>query len=355
MGLVNDDKLYSIGDAARRTGLSVSAIRFYADADVIAPTSHSAAGHRFYDIDAIARLELVRTLRDLGAGLDDIRALLAEETSLHELASTHLELVERHLRDLRARRAVLRTIVNQPTTTEQVTLMHRLVSLSDDERNQLLDDFWNEVTEGLTVHPAFVDHLHRMRPYLPEDPTTEQLHAWIELADLVQDAAFRDAVRQFFHTSFASPKAVQLTSPSRLARVEKHRQLELEAWEAETAGLSPNSPEAWDIAERLLASVVDLTADATGRPLDEHEIAELRRSMITPDRSSAAHRHAEQAVSEFTGVLGRYLSLTATINAATRSGADGMEDMGDMGDAENTVASEEWLAEALRSSYREKS
>ncbi|WP_345390901.1 MerR family transcriptional regulator [Nonomuraea salmonea] len=31
------DELYSIGDAARRTGLSVSAIRFYADAGIVAP------------------------------------------------------------------------------------------------------------------------------------------------------------------------------------------------------------------------------------------------------------------------------------------------------------------------------
>ncbi|WP_344876885.1 MerR family transcriptional regulator [Allokutzneria multivorans] len=324
---MNNTELYSIGDAARRTGLSVSAIRFYADAGVIAPTEQTGAGHRLYDVDAIARLELVRTMRDLGAGLTDIRALLAEELSLHELASAHLDLVERQLRDLRARRAVLHTIVNQPTTTDRVKLMHSLVSLSDDERNQLLDLFWNEVTDGLAVHPAFVEQLHGMRPHLPEEPSTEQLQAWIELADLVQDKAFRDAVREFFHSSFASPRAVELTSPSRLARIEEHRLIEVEAAAAERSGLSPDSAQAKEIAERLLASIAGLA--------DVEDVVGLRESMINPDPESAADRYVEHAVSGFTGLLGSYLSLMATINADPQS------------ELNDTGVSEAWIAAAL--------
>lgn len=62
---------------------------------------------------AIARLELVRTLRELDASLDDIRRLLADETTLADLAAAHLRLVERQTRRLHARRAVLRTILKQ--------------------------------------------------------------------------------------------------------------------------------------------------------------------------------------------------------------------------------------------------
>jgi DNA-binding transcriptional MerR regulator len=109
------NQLYSIGDVARRTGLSVSAIRFYADEGVVTPTGLTGSGFRQYDVHAIARLELVRTLRDLGAGLDDIRRVLAEETTLHDLAATHLRLVEDQLRQFLARRAVLRTIVRHQT------------------------------------------------------------------------------------------------------------------------------------------------------------------------------------------------------------------------------------------------
>ncbi|WP_260327957.1 MerR family transcriptional regulator [Streptomyces sp. Ag109_O5-1] len=103
------NELYSIGNVARRTCLSVSAIRFYADEGVVTPTGLTDGGFRRYDVHAIARLELVRTLRDLGAGLDDIRRVLAAETTLHDLAVTHLRLVEDRLRQFRARRAALRT------------------------------------------------------------------------------------------------------------------------------------------------------------------------------------------------------------------------------------------------------
>ncbi|MBZ6229868.1 MerR family transcriptional regulator [Streptomyces olivaceus] len=66
-------ELYAISDAARRSGLTVSAVRFYADRGVVEPTGTNRAGHRMYGVDAVARPELVRTLRELGPGLDDIR------------------------------------------------------------------------------------------------------------------------------------------------------------------------------------------------------------------------------------------------------------------------------------------
>ncbi|MFH9426122.1 MerR family transcriptional regulator [Streptomyces sp. NPDC017529] len=34
---MNDHELYPIGDAARRSGLSVSAVRFYSDVGIIEP------------------------------------------------------------------------------------------------------------------------------------------------------------------------------------------------------------------------------------------------------------------------------------------------------------------------------
>jgi DNA-binding transcriptional MerR regulator len=335
---VNDDKLYPIGDVARRTGLSVSAIRFYADAGVIPPTAQTDAGYRLYDVDAIARLELVRTLRELGAGLDEIRRLLGDDTTLHDLATTHLALVDRQMRQLRTRRAVLRTIVNQRTPTEQVTLMHTLASMSDDDRSRLLDRFWDEVTDGLTVHPAFIEHLHRMRPHLPEDPTTEQLQAWMELADLVRDEHFRRSVREFFHNAFSSSRALEITSPAQLERIEEHRLIEVEASEARQAGLSPDSPRAREIAERLVASIAGLAAGTSGVPVGEQDLAEVRNSLAAPDRTTASSEEAERAVSGFTDLLDRYVLLMATIDGTPQP------------DHEEARASEQWVAAALRAS-----
>lgn len=66
---MDSDTLYSIGELSRRTGLTVKTIRFYSDRGIVPPTDRSPAGYRLYGPDALARLDLVRTLRELGARL----------------------------------------------------------------------------------------------------------------------------------------------------------------------------------------------------------------------------------------------------------------------------------------------
>jgi DNA-binding transcriptional MerR regulator len=46
-----------------------------------------------YDVEAVARLDLVRTLRDLGLPLESIRALLNPQTSLSEVAAVTVDAV----------------------------------------------------------------------------------------------------------------------------------------------------------------------------------------------------------------------------------------------------------------------
>src|SRR3978361_1990414 len=104
------DALYSIGDLANRTGLTVKAIRFYADRGIVPPTVRSPAGHRLYDAEAVARLDLVRTLRELGLDLSTIRRVLDREVALPEVAAAHADALEAQIRTLRLRKAVLRAI-----------------------------------------------------------------------------------------------------------------------------------------------------------------------------------------------------------------------------------------------------
>ncbi|MFF4521795.1 helix-turn-helix domain-containing protein [Streptomyces bluensis] len=292
---MDDNELYAIGDVARRTGLSVSAIRFYSDAGVITPTGHTDAGYRLYDIQAIARLELVRTLRELDTDLDDIRRLLAGETTLRDLGMAHLALVERQMVRLQARRAVLRTIVKRHTATEQVSLMHKLVSMSDDDRDRLIDEFWNEISDSPDVHP-YVKGMRECRPVLPEEPTTEQLEAWIELADLVQDDDFRHSIRELFHKGFHTAEALlarerDLATPQMREREAKRMLIYLDAGDAQRAGLPADTPHAQDIVNRLVAA----TAEVTG----EHA-TEVRRRLAANDHTSRNHQPAAQAPDSWT-------------------------------------------------------
>jgi DNA-binding transcriptional MerR regulator len=59
------DELFTIGQLATRTRVPARTIRFWSDAGLVPPAGRSASGYRLYDADAAARLELVRTLREL--------------------------------------------------------------------------------------------------------------------------------------------------------------------------------------------------------------------------------------------------------------------------------------------------
>ncbi len=66
----------SIGDLAERTGLAVSAIRFYETKGLVTP-ARNAGGQRRYLRSDIRRLSFVLIAQQLGFAIEDIRAALA--------------------------------------------------------------------------------------------------------------------------------------------------------------------------------------------------------------------------------------------------------------------------------------
>lgn len=193
---MDDGTLYTIGDLARRTGLPVRTIRFYSDSGVLPPTDRTPAGHRLYDIAALTRLELVRTLRDLGVDIPTIQRVLGLEISVQQAAHAHAEALDAQIRILRLRRAVLRAVAKRGSTPEEMELMHKLAKLSDAERARIIHDFIDDAFGDLDANPEFVAMLRAATPDLPDDPSAAQVEAWVELAELVQDPGFKASVRR---------------------------------------------------------------------------------------------------------------------------------------------------------------
>ncbi|WP_405677414.1 MerR family transcriptional regulator [Streptomyces sp. NBC_01511] len=193
---MNGHTLYSIGELARRTGTTVKTIRFYSDCGLIPPADRSPAGYRLYDNGAVARLDLVRTLRDLGVDLASIRKVMDRELALSEVAAAHADALDVQIRILRLRRAVLTAVAKRGATPEETHLMHKLAKLSEVERQQLVGDFLDAVFGGVGTGSMFTGIMRSMTPELPDNPDTEQVQAWVELAELSQDPDFRALVRQ---------------------------------------------------------------------------------------------------------------------------------------------------------------
>ncbi|MFJ6049434.1 MerR family transcriptional regulator [Streptomyces sp. NPDC092307] len=198
--------LYSIGELARRTGLTVKTVRFYSDKGIVPPTERSPAGYRLYGPDALARLDLARTLRDLGLDLETVRKVLDREASVPEVAAAHADALDVQIRTLRLRRAVLRAVAGRrgPTIME-MDLMHRLATLSRDEQRLLVSDFVDGVFEVAAENAEFADLLRSVVPELPDDPTPEQVEAWVELAGLCQDEDFRAVIRRTAEVQAVEP------------------------------------------------------------------------------------------------------------------------------------------------------
>lgn len=66
----------TVGALAKRTGLTVRALRHYDEIGLLAPSRRSEAGYRLYAALDVARLQQIRSLRQLGFSLDEIKDCL---------------------------------------------------------------------------------------------------------------------------------------------------------------------------------------------------------------------------------------------------------------------------------------
>ncbi|MFF5934639.1 MerR family transcriptional regulator [Streptomyces sp. NPDC012508] len=268
---MDGDTLFSIGELARRTGVTVKAVRFYSDEGIVPPLDRTPAGHRVYGTDAVARLGLVRTLRELGLGLPAIRKVVDREASLAEVAAAHAEALDVQIRTLRLRRVVLTAVAGRGSTPEELDLMHKLARLSAAERDRLITEFLDAAYRGLD--PGVV---RSVTPVLPDDPDDAQVAAWVELAELTQDPGFVADTRQLVER-FAAARDGGLAPPRPhiVAVVRATADLTLD----------PASPEARSIVDHV-----------TAHPACPDDLPACLKAAIAP-------RHT------------RYLQLLARINA----------------------------------------
>ena len=96
--MAREQRPFGIGELSKRTGVPVKTLRYYSDEGLLPPAGRTASRYRVYGEDAVARVDLIRTLRDAGVGLDRIRAVLARERSMGDVLRMQLAVVEAHLR-----------------------------------------------------------------------------------------------------------------------------------------------------------------------------------------------------------------------------------------------------------------
>lgn len=105
-----DAPLLSIGALAARTGLNVSAIRYYEAVGLIPAATRRPSGHRVYGSDAEALLTLIRHCRDFGFSLEDTRALVSLASNGERDCVEARDITRMHLAAVRSRLAELQAL-----------------------------------------------------------------------------------------------------------------------------------------------------------------------------------------------------------------------------------------------------
>jgi DNA-binding transcriptional MerR regulator len=85
---------WSIQDIARSAGTTSRTLRHYGAVGLLEPSRIGSNGYRYYDEQALVRLQRILLLRELGLGLPAIAEVLEGQRDSAAALETHLELLE---------------------------------------------------------------------------------------------------------------------------------------------------------------------------------------------------------------------------------------------------------------------
>ncbi|GAB6900058.1 MerR family transcriptional regulator [Kineosporia succinea] len=116
---------WSIQEVARLTGTTSRTLRHYGDKGLLTPTSTGGNGQRYYDQQALVRLQQILLLRGLGLGLSAIAETLDGQHDTVTALNRHLRLLRREQERLSRQVASIRTTIRkleggEPLMAEEV-------------------------------------------------------------------------------------------------------------------------------------------------------------------------------------------------------------------------------------------
>lgn len=269
----------TIGELARRSGVAVKTLRYYSDEGLLPPAERTRGGYRMYAEEAVLRLDLIRTLRDAGLGIFEIRAILARELSLTDALQLRLHATLEHIVALQHVAAALRAALRSAPKEADIRRLCTVTRLTEEQRRSALERFVARVAEAVPEADAWKRGVMLANvPRLPEEPTPAQLDAWIELTELVQDEGFVATMRASAAESWGEgvdPAAYQAASAEATAA----------ARAAIDQGVTADSATARGVVSRMFTGM----AAAMQRRDDAATRAELRARLTRQDARTARY------------------------------------------------------------------
>ncbi|MFJ8254149.1 MerR family transcriptional regulator [Streptomyces sp. NPDC094466] len=112
---------WSIQEIARQAGTTSRTLRHYGDLGLLTPSRIGSNGYRYYDQDALVRLQRILLLRELGLSLPAIKDVLVGQRDTAVALRAHLRLLEQEQARIGRQIASVRTTLHK--TQEGMELM----------------------------------------------------------------------------------------------------------------------------------------------------------------------------------------------------------------------------------------
>ena len=170
---------WKVGELARRTGLSVRALRYYDEIGLLSPSRRTEGGHRLYTAGDVVRLQRIKSLRALGFSLREIGEYL-------DGADIPLgRVIELHLARLRERIELQQRLCDR---LEQVAARLRSGEKISSERFVETVMEVIEMSERLDKYysPEQLEYLEERRREVGEERIREAEAEWAELMEKVR-------------------------------------------------------------------------------------------------------------------------------------------------------------------------
>ena len=110
----------TIGEMAKRSGLTAKMIRHYESLGLLPPAVRSEAGYRHYQEADVQQLRFIRQARELGFSLPQIGELLnlwhdqqRPSSKVKQVAQQHIAVLEQKITELTQMKSALETLVSR--------------------------------------------------------------------------------------------------------------------------------------------------------------------------------------------------------------------------------------------------
>ena len=128
------DELWKVGELATQTGVSVRTLHYYDEIGLLAPSQRTGSGHRLYGADDVVRLQQIKSCRQLGFSLAEIRDLLSRpDYAPQQVIQLHIERLEEQIQAQRRLCSRLAAIAKRLRAAEQVSVDEFVTTIKEIE------------------------------------------------------------------------------------------------------------------------------------------------------------------------------------------------------------------------------